>query len=1103
MTIDPHDTPTRGLGESALPPREGTETPPTRTVSGDASPVGDLERTHRRTDSPSLGPRADPLAHTRIGAYLVIDPLGEGGMGRVYRAFDATLNRQVAIKVLHRDLESQQHARLVREAQAMAQLSHPNVVQVYEVGQHRGRAFVVMELVPGQTLRQWQRQDPRPSWQTCVRVYQQAGAGLAAAHEQGLVHRDFKPSNALVDPRGRVRVLDFGLVRTLTDPSMEVHTSGELRDELDTLRLGSVHLSGHGRSIEPLTEAGVVMGTPAYMAPEQLRGDEVDARSDQFSFCVSLYEAIYAKRPFVGRTLHEREAAIRAGPRPATPSDPQPPRALLDVLGRGLSFSPRDRWPSMESLLGELERLATPPRRDRWTRGALALGLVAMGAGLVYQAEVTRQAHEAEQSQRCSGSMALLSGVWDDARRDDVKAAIVRTDRAFADDTWARVRSKLDAYADAWAQAHTQACEATSIRHEQSQAVMDLRMQCLHQRKAALRAAVDVLAGADVEAMTHAIRVIDDIPALGRCGNVPWLEQRRQRLPPPEDPAVAQQVETLRQQLLAIQAQKSAGEVQQALEDLEPVIRQAEALGYGPTRAEAQYLRGDLREHNSLYEEAERDLKEALTLATEHRHDAVAADAVSRLTGVVGHRRGRYEEARGWAQVALALSRNPDLEPTVEATALNIVGNELLEQDKLDDALEHYRRALSIYERALGPEDPELARVLTNIGLTLQEQGKLDDALEHLDRALEIEEHALGPEHPELASVLINIGLTRQAQGKLDDALALYQRSLALVQQALGPAHPRLASSLHSIGRVLAGQGKHDGALDHYRRALALIEQARGPEHPDVAVMLINIGGVLYMRGELDDALDHYRRAMAITTRAFGEMHTEVGKALINIGLVRQEQGQLDQALDDFRRALTIIEQTLGPEHVNIAETMINMGLTLQAQGNNEEALERYRRAQTILARALGPTHPKLAIVLSNIAMVQVEQQELQQARDTYQRALAIFEQALGPTHPMLAYPLQGLAQIALERRDFDTARQKAQRALSIREASAIDPTLVAGSRFALARALWPDRAERPRARTLAQQARDAWATHGPGREDALAEVDAWLATHRARRRSP
>ncbi|MEM9463349.1 MAG: serine/threonine-protein kinase, partial [Myxococcota bacterium] len=215
-----------------------------------------------------------PVRGRTLGRYLLLGELGSGGMGTVLKAYDESLDRVVAIKLLHSEAAERYTERLRREAQALAKLSHPNVVQVYEVGQHDGQWFIAMELVSGKTLRQWQ-QTPR-GWRECVETYLQVGAGLIAAHRAGLVHRDFKPDNCIVDRVGRPRVLDFGLVGGDAEPVLDVTS-----EEIEVIGLGG------GALESSLTESGAVLGTPAYMPPEQMRGEGADARSDQFSFCVS------------------------------------------------------------------------------------------------------------------------------------------------------------------------------------------------------------------------------------------------------------------------------------------------------------------------------------------------------------------------------------------------------------------------------------------------------------------------------------------------------------------------------------------------------------------------------------------------------------------------------------------------------------------------------------------------------------------------------------------------------------------------------------------------------------------------------------------------
>ena len=472
---------------------------------------------------------AMPVRGRTLGRYLVLGELGRGGMGTVLKAYDESLDRAVAIKLLHTEAAGRHTERLRREAQALAKLSHPNVVQVYEVGQHEEQWFIAMELVGGQTLRQWQRAPH--DWRECVEVYLQAGAGLAAAHAVGLVHRDFKPDNCIVDGAGRPRVLDFGLVGGDVVPSVDVTA-----EEIAAIGFGE-------RGIESsLTESGTVLGTPGYMPPEQMRGEEAGARSDQFSFCVSLYEAVYGERPFEGGTMTALlEAVFLETVRPAS-KGVRVPGNLRQILLRGLAADPMHRWSSMEQLLAELRRLVAP-RRRRWlaVSASLALGLGLVGVG---------QAYRADMGQRCTGARARLDGVWDDVRRQGVEAAILGTETSFAADTWERVESQLDAYANAWAGKHTEVCEATAIRHEQSDAAMRLRMRCLEKRRTSLRASVDVLAGADAEVVQNAVTLVAGLPALTRCDDLHGLERQDEHVPLPEDPDVAAEVETLRERLV-------------------------------------------------------------------------------------------------------------------------------------------------------------------------------------------------------------------------------------------------------------------------------------------------------------------------------------------------------------------------------------------------------------------------------------------------------------------------------------------------------------------------------------------------------------------------
>ncbi len=296
-----------------------------------------------------------------IGRYIVISRLGAGAMGVVYAAFDPQLDRKVAIKLLktrHGDLGMAQ-VRLQREAQSLAKLDHPNVVSVFDVGIHEGQLFVAMEFVDGQTLGAWMRESdsPRP-WQEVLEVFIAAGRGLAAAHAVGMIHRDFKPDNVMLGKDARVRVMDFGIARSGSDTDLGAHEES---------------LSDVRKPIGKVTTTGAMMGTPAYMSLEQFESSEPDPRSDQFGFCVALYEALYGERPFAGATLSALILALQEGRIKPAPENVRVPNWLRQVISRGLSRDPTARFPTMDDLLGALR---ADPTRRRWVLG-ITLSLVA------------------------------------------------------------------------------------------------------------------------------------------------------------------------------------------------------------------------------------------------------------------------------------------------------------------------------------------------------------------------------------------------------------------------------------------------------------------------------------------------------------------------------------------------------------------------------------------------------------------------------------------------------------------------------------------------------------------------------------------------------
>src|SRR5262245_1602322 len=451
-------------GAGAPPSGEVPETPPSRVTpyltpdqSTGAVPTWGASESERSIVD--LGSADIPRPGANVGRYHLLQLVGRGGMGEVYAAHDPELDRRIAIKIMRadtlpNDVEAQ---RMMREAQSIAKLSHPNLVTVYDVGSSGGRVFVAMELIEGDTVAAWLDRKRR-SRDEILRVFILAGRGLAAAHRAGIIHRDFKPQNVMVTPDGRVRVMDFGLAA--------------LRQTL------------HGSKARRITRIGSILGTPLYMSPEQLCGQSVDPRGDQFSFCVALYEALYGERPFAGNNFAELRAAVLDGiPRPA-PLSSRVPARVRAILLRGLSVVPGKRFADMDALLRALEHATA--RRGGSARtvvvgaaaGALTFGLA---FGVVWHVRGGRRS-----SSICAGTPEKIAGAWPTAlaapRRADIRAAFLGAGVPDARERFERASQSLDTYANAWTGMYRQDCQASDLGAGDGREAIALRMGCLDQR---------------------------------------------------------------------------------------------------------------------------------------------------------------------------------------------------------------------------------------------------------------------------------------------------------------------------------------------------------------------------------------------------------------------------------------------------------------------------------------------------------------------------------------------------------------------------------------------------------------------------------------------
>ncbi len=841
----------------------------------------------------------------RVGRYVVDGAIGRGGMGVVYRAHDPELDRMVALKLLRvnkavREDGELSRARLLREAQTLARLSHPNVIAVHDAGTFEDDVFLAMELAEGETLAAWVARE-HPSRRRVLAAYVAAGRGLAAAHAAGIVHRDFKPKNVIVGNDGRVRVLDFGLAKPIAVPDS---------DEPLPASSGSPVTDS---SSDNLTRAGVIVGTPRYMALEQMTRGPVDERSDQFSFCVALYEALYGDRPYGGQTVKAIARNMRKRQLRPPPRGVRVPRWLRRILVRGLAPDPDARYPSMTAMLDALER--TPRRRRRLAGGAIlvtAAGVIALVA--------SRTGHGGNP---CGDPHALLAGAWDGSRRARVETALAAGDRPHAARTAALVSGELDRYADRWSSLQHQACVATHVRGTASPRLYDLEMQCLGRRRDRLRELTDLLSTTpDGSLLDRAVQSVGELGDLEDCTDQAVLAA--DVAPPP--PARADAVAALRRRIDHSQVLRAAGRYDEALAAIGTAVTDARGLAYPPVLAEALLVDGLVREASGDARGAESAMRQAATAAATAHDDRRAARAWAALLWNLGYTQRKRDQvpiAQLAAEAALARAGDP---PVLGADLDNTIGTVRYVAGDYDAARDRFERALAAREKLANPS--EVAGVLSNLGLIYYRKGDYARALELHQRALALREKALGPDHPDVATTLNNLGITAERLGRLDDALADYRRAIAIREASLGKGHSSLAGLLNNVGIIFLRRDQPAQAVPYLERALRIKEATFGPDNPRIGTTLDNLAIALDGQGKFAEALPLLQRSLAITEKAMGADHPDAAYTLTTLGDCYLGLGRRRDAVAALERA-TALRKGHDIPAADLAETQLALARAL------------------------------------------------------------------------------------------------------------------------------------------------------------------------------
>jgi hypothetical protein len=835
---------------------------------------------------------------TLLGRYVIVDQLGAGGMATVYVAYDAQLARRVAIKVLRPDSrDPDAHARMLREAQAMARLSHPNVLAVHDVGTFGDGVFIATEYVEGQTLKAWLA-EPR-TWREILAVLRSAGRGLEAAHARSIVHRDFKPDNVFLGHDGRVVVGDFGIARAEDAPpesGSSLHSPVERAPASD--RAGEVpDITSSASVSSPITRTGTMLGTVGYMSPERAFDQVDDPRSDQFSFSVTLYRALYGQPPFVYTGLTTYLEALGNPPRPPPPKT-RVPRWIHDVILRGMAFDPSDRFPSMTELLAALERDPTRRRRG-WMAAATGLALVAIAtAGWVR--------HERAIRAQCRVGEALMAATWGPDARARVGAAIAATGVPLASDNAARTQSALDVYAATWAAVHRSASEATLLYGQETAATLKGRLACLEREREELGALADDLAHADPAVARHSISAAYALASPQTC-----LEPSaaREAAPTAETPDRAARLAALRRAVAEAEAHRMTGKTDEALNKATQALAEARDLGHRQSEAELLLLIAACKRETEDDAAARVAYEEAFAACEAAANDSLAAMAAATVSLELGDSLADARGAERWLAIAKGVREREGRDDRADAEILEAELSLLARTGRADQTLALRARLIDLLPRIYGTSHPRLAAAIANRANELALMGRNGPAIDDYRAAIAMQERVFGPDVPMLSIYYNNLGSALTETGQYDAARVALEHALALVAP-LGAMNAHNVLPLVSLAQLDNRIGDHDGALVAAERGIGIVDGGGDTEAAFLPSLLVQQGQARLSRGEATLARTACLRALALEDKqevlAPDRIQPGAEDALTCLGEAEMALGRFDQAIPPLERSVSL-----------------------------------------------------------------------------------------------------------------------------------------------------------------------------------------------------
>ncbi|MDQ3338164.1 MAG: tetratricopeptide repeat protein [Myxococcota bacterium] len=839
-----------------------------------------------------------PAIDERVGRYAITGELGAGAMGVVYRARDPELDREVAIKLVQPQAGAPEdelvRQRMLREGRALARIDHPNVVRVFDVGRWHGALFVAMEHAPGTSLRAWL--GTARSQAAIIDVFVQCARGLAAAHAAGVIHRDFKPDNVVVDEAGHARVMDFGLAQTDADAADDVATT-PARFAIDPSELR-------------LTRTRGILGTPAYMAPEQHRAEAIDARADQFAWSVAFAEALGGTRPFTADTHDDLIAAMRA--KPDLP--PGIPRRVRRVLERGLAFAPADRFSTMTAAAAGLA-----PRRV-WPWLAAIAAAIAIGGALF----VLRDRDP------CADVDTAMGRVWTTARGERIAAQFAAVQRPFADRAWSYARGAVGRYTEDWKTARVGVCRAGVERGEIDAATRGRIVHCLERRVVELDA---ILARWETGGIESAPQMIDRLAPIDRCA--------ASDAAPPATAAERTQLRAFEARFAAANVAADAGQPLEAEPLLAALDRELAATPHHGLRAEVLTRLANVSRDLGKRDAARTHLIAALAAAETARSDRTRARAWIALAANAAEDFSRMAEARDSLRLASAVLANlgepTDLARLHDATR----GIVALNANEPAEAIAALRRSM---EGTLPAT--ERATRTQMLSRALIAAGDHAGALVELDRAEKLLVDALGPDAPQLVFVLNSSMEALEYLGRPKDAVARGERALALLEASYGKDNPRRTQLLGNLASMYASAGDKPRARALEAEVVVLAERQFGADAEPTAVALLNLASTLNQLGEHEKAIEHLDRAKVIFTKVLGADAAPIANVHSGLYEAHGKLGRPALALQHAERSLAIREAGNTPpgylaySRIELAEALWEAGEKSRAIALAKSALE-------------------------------------------------------------------------------------------------------------------------------------------------------------------